>query len=116
MTKPKALLGVVALPAVAFFAFWGALVLTGGAAYTAAAGHDEKLQTELVKRSYHDKAGQHYCLESENFANAHWVDFMREYCGIERDDFDALPPHFKAELSIRRSALGYYVTDYRRKD
>ena len=116
MTKSRALMGVAAIPAVGFFLFWGALVLTGGAAYTAAAGHDEKLTTELVKSTYHDKGGQHYCLSSDDFANGHWVQMMREFCGLEPDDFNALPPHFKAELNIRRSALGFIVIDYKRKD
>lgn len=116
MTRSRAILGVTAMPLIAFLLFWGALVLSGGALYTAAAGHNETLETVLTKHRYHDKAGTHYCLQSPDFANGNWLHFLTELCGLDADEFNSLPPHFRAVLDVRRSGLGYTVIRYRRKN
>jgi len=114
-TKTRARIGVVVLPLVAFFAFFATLVLTGGAIYTGLFGRNETMPASLTKHFYHDRYGNHRCLKSPAFGDNFASFLFSEFCGIEAEDFAALPAHFDAELDIKRSALGYVVIGYRRR-
>ena len=114
MTPGKAKFGVLCVPLVMFFIFWGAIVSTGGGVYTRLTGSPDTLQLAVSRYHYHDKFGDHYCLAAPAFRPAYLFDIFDNFCGLEQDEFDALPDHFPATFTLRRSPLGFIVESYKR--
>ncbi len=114
MTAAKAKFGVVCVPLVMFFIFWGAIVTTGGGVYTRLTGTVDTLRLTPTKYHYHDKFGDHYCLSSPAFRPAYPCDIFDNFCGLDEDEFDALPDQFPATFTLRRSALGFIVESYKK--
>ncbi len=114
MTAGKAKFGVVCVPLVMFFIFWGAVVTTGGGLFTRFLGTQDSLTIDVRKYHYHDKFGDHYCLAAPEFRAAYPFDIFDKFCGLEPEEFDALPDSLKADFKILRSPLGFVAMDYKR--
>ena len=114
MTAGKAKFGFACVPLVMFFIFWGAVVVTGGGLFTRFTGTPDTLRLAVKKYHYRDKFGDHYCLAAPEFRPAYPLDFFDKFCGIDEEAFGALPDKFTGVFTLRRSALGFIVEDYKR--
>jgi len=114
MTPLKAKFGVVCVPPVAFFLFWGGLVINSGVVAAEFFGTPGKETLTVTKHYSHDKGGNHYCLKADEFNAAYPFPIARGFCGLDEDTYDGLPDaSFHAEFTLLQGPLGYVVQDFR---